>query len=152
MSALSSPAGAYGLSLPGDAAEVLESVVRHRLMTAGQVHELHLAGKSLRTTQRVLTMLARAGLVSCVRPGRSEAIWLPPTLAPRRWTGEVPGRGSTPGQGQPRLRRGPAAAHTLAINDVGRAFVRAARQLGHECHPADWEHEVALRVERPARV
>ena len=151
MSALRPPAGACGFSLPGDAAEVLESVVRHRLMTAGQVHELHLADKSLRTTQRVLTMLARAGLVSCVRPGRSEAIW----LATDAGTEAVEGGGT---RSRPRRRArvspasaaGPLRAHTLAINDVGRAFVRAARQLGHECHPADWEHEVALRVsDRP---
>ena len=37
---------------PADPAEVLESVVRHRLLTARQVHELHLPGKSLRCAKR----------------------------------------------------------------------------------------------------
>jgi len=60
---------------PADPAEVLESVVRHRLLTARQVHELHLPGKSLRWAQEVLTNLARLGLVKHARLGRSEAAW-----------------------------------------------------------------------------
>lgn len=34
-------------------------------------------------------------------------------------------------------------AHTLAVNEVGAAFVRAARTRGDECDWTCWEHEVA---------
>jgi hypothetical protein len=33
--------------------------------------------------------------------------------------------------------------HTLAVNDVGIAFVRAARERGEECGPYNWFHEIA---------
>lgn len=33
--------------------------------------------------------------------------------------------------------------HTLAVNDVGIAFVNAARVRGDECGPLSWRHEIA---------
>ena len=136
---------------PADPAEVLESVVRHRLLTARQVHELHLPGKSLRWAQEVLTNLARLGLVKHARLGRSEAAWYATDAGTRAVKGEVSGRAKCRSRVTPAVAAGPLRAHTLAINDVGLSFVRAARQLGHECHPADWEHEVALRVSDRAK-
>ncbi len=130
-------------AIPGDAAEILESVLRHRLLTTSQVLDLHLPGKSLRTAQLVLSKMARAGLLSSVRPGsRAEVVW---------YATELGAQAAGPASARPfrvtaAAAAGPWRAHTLAINDVGRIFVSAARQLGHECHPADWEHEVALRV------
>jgi hypothetical protein len=136
---------------PADPAEILGSVVRHRLLTARQVHELHLPGKSLRWAQEVLTNLARLGLVKHARLGRSEAAWYATDAGTRAVKGEVAGRAKCRSRVSPAAAAGPLRAHTLAINDVGLSFVRAARQLGHECHPADWEHEVALRVSDRAK-
>src|SRR5487761_1335689 len=136
---------------PADPAEVLGSVVRHRLLTARQVHELHLPGKSLRWAQEVLTNLARLGLVKHARLGRTEAAWYATDAGTRAVKGEVAGRAKCRSRVTPAAAAGPLRAHTLAINDVGLSFVRAARQLGHECHPADWEHEVALRVSDRAK-
>jgi hypothetical protein len=40
--------------------------------------------------------------------------------------------------------RGPLRAHTLAVNDVGIAFLKAARPRAEdECGPLAWRHEVA---------
>ena len=75
---------------------------------------------------------------------------MPPTPAPEPLRARSPAVQSA-GPGLPPQRLRPLRAHTLAINDVGLSFVRAARQLGHECHPADWEHEVALRVSDRAK-
>ena len=45
---------------------------------------------------------------------------------------------------------GPLREHTLRVNDVGIAFVRAARELGDECGPESWRHEIAHPIS-PAR-
>ncbi len=44
---------------------------------------------------------------------------------------------------------GPLQEHTIAVNDVGLAFVRAARERGDECGPFDWLHEVAHSLGPP---
>lgn len=36
--------------------------------------------------------------------------------------------------------------HTLAVNDVGIAFVNAARERGDECGPLAWRHEIAYPI------
>ena len=38
---------------------------------------------------------------------------------------------------------GPLQQHTLGVNDVGTAFVKAARARGDECDPFSWRHEIA---------
>ncbi len=38
---------------------------------------------------------------------------------------------------------GPLRHHALAVNEVGLAFVRAARARGDECGPLAWRHEIA---------
>jgi hypothetical protein len=45
-----------------------------------------------------------------------------------------------------RTAAGAGQAHTLAVNDVGLAFVRAARTYGHDCGPLDWDHEIRHRI------
>ncbi len=52
---------------------------------------------------------------------------------------------------------GPLQAHTIAVNEVGVAFVRAAREHGDECGPDSWRHEIAhpispRRGRRPAEL
>jgi hypothetical protein len=43
----------------------------------------------------------------------------------------------------PEQAAGALQLHTLAVNDVGMAFVRAARAAGHDFGPLAWRHEVA---------
>ena len=45
---------------------------------------------------------------------------------------------------------GPLRAHTLAVNEVGVAFVKAARERGEECSADSWRHEIAHPI-APAR-
>ena len=49
-----------------------------------------------------------------------------------------------------RRRKDHCAKHTLRVNDVGIAFVRAARERGDECGPESWRHEIAHPIS-PAR-
>ncbi|MBA3867309.1 MAG: replication-relaxation family protein, partial [Solirubrobacterales bacterium] len=39
--------------------------------------------------------------------------------------------------------RGPLRSHTFAVNEVGIAFLRAARERGEDFGPLAWRHEVA---------
>lgn len=43
----------------------------------------------------------------------------------------------------PRQASGPLQAHTLAVNELGLCFLRAARERGDEFSPRSWRHEVA---------
>jgi hypothetical protein len=49
----------------------------------------------------------------------------------------------------PEQAAGPLQEHTIAVNDVGLAFVQAARKRGDECGPFDWLHEVAHSLGPP---
>jgi hypothetical protein len=46
----------------------------------------------------------------------------------------------------PQQAAGPLQAHTLATNEVGLVFVRAARMYGDECGPASWRNETAHQL------
>ena len=49
-----------------------------------------------------------------------------------------------------RRRKGHCGSTPFAVNDVGVAFVRAARERGDECGPESWRHEIAHPIS-PAR-
>lgn len=129
--------------LPGMAVEVMESLYQHRLLSTGQLHALHTPTAGRRWTQQLLRGLACHGLVETARgPGAlklwylsetgAEAVEAIPTRAePRR-------RLITPAQAAGQLQ-----AHTLAVNDVGIAFLQAARERGDEFGPLSWRHEIA---------
>ena len=51
----------------------------------------------------------------------------------------------------PQIAGGPLQRHTQGVNDVGIAFVRAARDRGDECGPLAWMHEVAHPIGSPAK-
>lgn len=141
-------------TLPVAAVPVLQGLHQHRLLTTRQAHVLHTPTSSVRWTQRVLTRLRKRGLVEHVRGPRGQAPWFltahgadaiqaAGTLAePRR-------RLASPAQAA-----GPLRAHTLAVNDTGIAFVKAAREReGDSCGPFSWRHEIAhpLTAGRSAR-
>jgi DNA-binding HxlR family transcriptional regulator len=129
------------------APEVLESLYQHKLLSTPQIHELHTPAATMRWTQQVLAELAGAELVQAIgtrtrpptklwflTPAGHETVEAAPHLESRRK--EVTLAGAA----------GQLQAHTLAVNDVGVAFVRAARERGDECGPLAWRHEIAHPV------
>jgi hypothetical protein len=122
--------------------DVLESLNHHRLLSTHQIHFLHTPHASHRWTRDVLLRLKRAGLVAMVRSRGSLGLWyLTESGADAIET--IPSRSE--------LRRkvysdeqaaGSLQQHTLGVNDVGLAFVRAARERGDEFLPLAWSHEV----------
>lgn len=129
--------------LPAVAVDVLESLGQHRLLGTRQVHALHTPRTSIRWTQKLLRTLRLRGLVDSITHRGPTRLWFltPDGAAAVRLlpTREEPrSRATTPEQAA-----GPLRAHTLAVNDVGVAFVTAARARGDECGPLSWRHEVA---------
>jgi hypothetical protein len=122
---------------------VLESLHQHRLLSARQVHALHTPHTSQRWTQRLLAELEAHGLARFTRAAGAAKLWFVseagadaveqlPTRAEMRRKVVAPAQAA-----------GPLRQHTLAVNDAGIAFVRAARARGDECGPFAWRHEVA---------
>jgi hypothetical protein len=122
---------------------MLAGLYQHRLLSTMQLHALYTPHQQLRWTRRVLRRLAARGLLDRVQVPRTSSLWFlteygadtvetaGPRAEPRR-------RLSTVAQAE-----GPLRAHTLAVNDVGIAFVQAARERGDECGPDSWRHEIA---------
>jgi len=143
--------------LPAIAPAMLAGLYQHRLLSTLQLHALYTPHHRLRWTRRVLGRLAARGLLDRVQVPRTRSLWFlteygadtvetaGPRAEPRR-------RLSTVAQAE-----GPLRAHTLAVNDVGIAFVQAARECGDECGPDSWRHEIAhpisqARAGRPAEL
>ncbi|MBB4661431.1 replication-relaxation family protein [Conexibacter arvalis] len=129
--------------LPPVAVPIMESLAQHRLLTTLQIHELHTPDKTTHWTRHVLRRLHAAELVDAARlPGGlglwflteqgTEAIELIPSR-PERRRKQITHAQAT----------GPLRHHTLAVNEVGLALVRAARARGDECGPLAWRHEIA---------
>lgn len=125
------------------APEVLEGLYQHRLLSTPQVHALFMPATHQRWAQAVLAELASAGLVQSVNtrtrpptklhfltPAGQESVESAPRLETRRV------------QVTPEGAAGSLQAHTLALNDVGVAFVAAARAREDECGPQAWRHEI----------
>jgi len=139
---------AAGLRLPEATAEVIASLGEHRVLSTAQVHAIHFPNRSARRAQQVLSYLKRAGVIAYVEARR----------APRRlWfltergadlaldAGEVERR---PKVLAPEQAAGPLRAHTLAVNEVGISFLRAARERGDEFGALSWRHEIAHPLNR----
>jgi hypothetical protein len=135
--------------LPVNAAEVLASLAQHRVLSTPQLAVLHFPGRSPRSAQTALAALATADLAAFVTNFGSRG-------TPRRcWY--VTERGAERAleagllEEIPKLldaeaAAGPLQAHTLAVNDVGIAFVAAARERGEDFGPLGWHHEVAHQL------
>ncbi|MFF4534029.1 replication-relaxation family protein [Streptomyces sp. NPDC001407] len=138
---------------------VLELLYQHRVLSTHQMHVL-LTAPDKRPARpvylrRQLGELCEAGLVNRVRaqgggdgPGRIQSqpyLWFLTDFGAEsvEEAGELPTR---PYRVTPDSVAGARQAHTLAVNDVGVAFVEHARRLGHECGPLDWTPEVANRI------
>jgi hypothetical protein len=138
-----SPRAAGDRPLPAIATEVLAGIYQHRLLSTGQLHALYTPDAGPRWTRKVLALLAARGLADRTQgPGRLSLWFLTDygaetveTAGPR-----AESRRRLVGTAQ---AEGPLRNHTLRVNDVGIAFVRAAREGGDECGPESWRHEVA---------
>jgi hypothetical protein len=128
---------------------VLHSLYQHRLLSTRQVRAIHAPDATPRHVQALLAGLERRGLARHARGHHGLKLW---HLTHRgadaaEATGEldVPRRLLTPERAA-----GPLQAHTLAVNEVGIAFLEAARERGDEFGPLSWRHEVA-HIAGPAR-
>jgi hypothetical protein len=121
--------------------EVLASLAQHRTLTAAQVRSMHLPTVGIRRTQQLLADLGREGLADRAAGLRAQRIW----FATSRGVEVVRSAGALEGEPPILDRRsapGRLMAHTLAVNDVGIAFMAAARERGEEFGPLSWRHEV----------
>jgi hypothetical protein len=125
------------------AVSILEGLNQHRVLLTRQVHALHTPNTSRRWTERRLARLRSAGLATGTwLPGRrllwhltqpgSEAVEAIPSRAEGRCKLIAPEQAA-----------GALQEHTIAVNDVGIAFVEAAREREDECSPFNWFHEIA---------
>jgi len=131
-------------TLPTIATEVLTSIYQHRLLSTTQVHEMHTPGRTRRWAEQVLAKLASRGLTAFVRPGRGGARLYYLTLAGAQAVELIPTRVETRRKLiTPEQAAGPLWKHTLAVNDVGIAFLKAARERGDDIGPFGWRHEIA---------
>lgn len=136
-----------GLSQLGQ--DILPVLYRHRLLTADQLTKLlRPAATSTRYIRRQLEVLHGRGLIDASVRRTSRAgvlLWYTTALGC-----EVVESGGELAPRAYRMTEDAAASqlqeHTLAVNEVGLAFVQHARRLGDECGPLDWDPEVAHRV------
>lgn len=125
------------------AAEILQGIHQHRLLSTSQVHALHAPHAHVSWPQRLLAQLRDLGLVHMTRLPHRPALWhlteqgadAVETIGDRI---ETRRKVLAPDAAVGALQR-----HTLAVNDVGIAFVQAARERGDECGPFAWRHEIA---------
>jgi hypothetical protein len=131
-------------TLPTVATEVLSSIYQHRLLNTTQVHEMHMPGRTRRWAEQVLAQLASRGLTAFVRSGRGGPRLYYLTLAGAQAVELVPTRVETRRKlVTPEQAAGPLWKHTLAVSEVGIAFLRAARERGDDFGPFGWRHEIA---------
>lgn len=133
------------------AGEALEAVYQHRLLSTAQLHEMLAPDQALRRTQRRLALLAERGLIDHVaQRGRRHR-------PSRLWYLTEPGAEiiealATRAETRRKLLSADQAAgalqhHTVAVNDAGLAFLRAARERGDEEFTwRSWRHELAHAI------
>jgi Replication-relaxation len=130
---------------------VLESLYQHRLLTTRQVHDLNTPETGRRFAQRTLGSLEKVELLRRVHLPGGLSVWF---LSEHgiATVEEIPNRVETRRKAiSPEHAAGPLQAHTLAVNDVGVAFVRLARGRGDEFGPFGWRHEIAHPLGPPGK-
>jgi hypothetical protein len=128
---------------------ILESLSQHRLLLTRQVHALHTPGASRRWTQYQLARLRGAGLATATRLPDRQFLW---HLTERgaEAVEAIPSRAEARCKViAPEQAAGALHQHTIAVNDAGIAFVRAARKREDECGPFNWFHEIAHSLGPP---
>jgi hypothetical protein len=133
-------------SLSALAAEALECIYQHRLVSTRQLHAMVAPHESVRRAQRRLARLGERDLVRFVRergvrhrpmhlwyltePGAEVVEAVPTRTEPRRKVLS------------PEQAGGLLQGHTIAVNEVGLCFLRDARRLGHDFGWRSWRHEL----------
>jgi hypothetical protein len=136
------------VGLPEATSEIVASLAQHRILSTEQVRAIHHPDNRARWTQRVLVRLRRAGLIDSVQPPRAgQRLWFA-TDDGVRLAREAHALEATPRSLEAREVASQLQAHTLAVNDVGICFLRAARKRGDECGSLSWRHEVAHPLSR----
>jgi hypothetical protein len=140
-----------GSALPAVAGDMLESLDAHRLLTAGQLRALHAPTAGRRWIEKVMARVVAAGLVDFVHTGGSRRIYFLTTEGHQALQLAHP-RTARARRGADDARHAASAlsAHTLAVNDVGLAFVKAARKRDDEFGPLAWRHEIAHAIASPS--
>ncbi|HST32017.1 MAG TPA: replication-relaxation family protein [Solirubrobacteraceae bacterium] len=144
-------------TLPPVAGSMLTGIYEHRLLSTTQLHALYAPAAQPRWARQVLVLLERRGFVDRIRSPRRLSLWfLTDTGADAVEAGgarlELRRRVTSRAQAE-----GPLKKHTIAVNQVGVEFVRAAREREDECGPGSWRNEVAhpisqARGRRPAEL
>ncbi len=137
------------------AAEALELLYQHRLLSTPQVRQILIPGATERSAARLLDELKTRDLVDCVRArtatGLGHRLWFVTQLG-AEVVEAVPNRAEARRRLlTPALAGGQLQAHTLAVNDVGISFLLAARERGHDFGPNSWRHEIAHELGRGPR-
>jgi len=129
---------------------VLESINQHRLLSTHQIHTLHKPDRSRRWTRQVLARLREAGLVTMVPAAPAGlGLWLV-TARGADAIETIPSRSEMRRRVyRPYVAIGPLSQHSIAVNEVGIAFVKAARERGDGCGPLAWRHEIAHSLGPP---
>lgn len=126
--------------------QTLQALVVHRMLATEQVHRMLSPGSTIAATRKRLAQLVDDGFVDRfpVRAGARSMIkvWHATTAGVDRALSD-PDLHRRYVVTRPKTHRN-LVAHTLAVNEVGLAFVdHARRHHGHECDFLAWEHEVA---------
>lgn len=142
-------------ALPALAAEALDVLYQHRLLSTPQLHEILAPCYATRSLVRLLDLLRLKGLADSVQArtatGRGHRNWFLTELG-ADVVEAVPNRAESRRRLlTPVLAAGQIQAHTLAVNDVGIAFLRAAQERGDDFGPHSWRHEVAHDLGRGGR-
>ncbi len=130
-------------AMPSVATEIMESLYQHRVLSTTQIHELHTPGAHKSFSRRLLGTLQRAGVVAYVPGAGRLKLW----YLTKRGNDAIETIGTRAEHRRKQVSAdqaaGPLRMHTLAVNDVGIAFVNAARARHDECGPLAWRHEIA---------
>jgi hypothetical protein len=131
------------MAMPAVATEIMESLYQHRVLSTTQIHELHAPGVHKSFSRRLLGTLQKAGVVEYVPGAGRLKLW----YLTKRGNDAVEMIGTRAEHRRKQVSAdqaaGPLRMHTLAVNDVGIAFVNASRARGDECGPLAWRHEIA---------
>ncbi len=131
------------MAMPAVATEIMESLYQHRVLSTTQIHELHTPGAHKSFSRRLLGALQKAGVVEYVSGAGRLKLW----YLTKRGNDAIETVGTRAEHRRKQISAdqaaGPLRMHTLAVNDVGIAFVNAARASGDECGPLAWRHEIA---------
>lgn len=130
-------------ALPPVAESMLACMYEHRLLSTTQLHALFTPGAQPRWAREVLALLERRGFVDRIRSPRRLSLWFLTDAgadAVEAGGARVEFRRRVTNREQ---AEGPLKTHTIAVNQVGVEFVRAAREQRDECGPDSWRNEVA---------